>query len=314
MYFVVTLFLQHDPRSREDNQLLKPVETYNVDYEETTSAEKLHPVERFAVSESGAMGIPCSESPSISIRYPGSDKSPVVLSKEKPYHSAAFVKISNREYLAAACSEDGCLYLWDIESKMSKKVFDPELSHDRHCKYMNVFNISDNTIGYGETRASSGGSRRVFILKTSIEDWTLIKTLKVHTLNNIWDICCAKIIDGTACLLLCIPYGHRITALEMIGGKTRWEVGKEQMGEKFNPWSICTDGTSDKQTVYVADHDQNLIHLLSAEDGSAITSIDLRHYGIAHPFTVKVDEEYLYVEHYKNSGDKNFISRFKKEL
>ena len=301
------------PGPGDNNQAIKLVETYNVAYEETTSAEKMHAVEIFAVSESGAMGITSAEYPSLSVRYPNSDKPPVVPSKDKLYHSAVFVKISNKEYLAAACSKDGCLYLWDIESKMSKKVFDPELGKV-HFKYMNVFNINDNTVGYGDTSASSAGSKRVFILQTSIDDWTLTETLEVCTQNNIWDVCQAKMQDGTACLLLCIPYGNRIMAVEMVGGRTRWEVGKEQMGEKFNPWSICTDEANNKQTIYVADHDQNLIHLLSAEDGSAIRSIDLRHYGIAHPFTVRVHKEYLYVEHYKNSGDRNFISRFKKEF
>ena len=86
------------------------------------------------------------------------------------------------------------------------------------------------------------------------------------------------------------------------------------MGEKFNPWSICTDKANDKNTIYVADHDHNLIHLLSPEDGSVITSIDLHRLGIVHPFTERVKDQYLYVEHYKNSGDENFISKLKKKL
>ena len=195
---------------------------------------------------------------------------------------------------------------------MSKEVFDPCLSQDRRFKYMNVFKINDNTIGYGETSPSLGGSRKVFILKPRIRDWALTETLEVCTPNNIWDVCYAKMEDGTPCLLLCVPYGHRIMAVEMVGGKARWQVGKQQMGEKFNPWSICIDGANDNRTIYVADHDQNLVHLILAEDGSAITSIDLRHYGIAHPFTVSVHDEYLYVEHYKNSSDKNIISKLKK--
>ena len=125
---------------------------------------------RFAVSDFGAIGITCSESSSLSVRHPDSDRPPVVLSKDKLYHSATFLKISNREHLATSCSEDGCLYLWDIESKMSKKVFDPDLSQGRRFKYMNVFKIRDHTIGYTEVRTSSGGNKRVFILKPGIHD------------------------------------------------------------------------------------------------------------------------------------------------
>ena len=145
------------------------------------------------------------------------------------------------------------------------------------------------------------------------ETGILLKLWKyVHQI--IWDVFYTTMRDGKACLLLCVPYDYRIMAIVMDGGKTRWEVGKKQMGEIFNPWSICTDGTKDNHTIYVADHDQNLIHLLSEEDGSAITSIDLHRHGILHPFTVRVHDEYLYVEHYKNPGDKNLITKFKKEL
>ena len=272
-------------------------------------SEKLHAVNRFAVSESGVIGITCSERPLLSMIYPGTDKSRTVLSEDKIYRSATFVQISNREYLAASCSEDGCLYLWDTESKMSKRVFDPNLSQDKRFKYMSIFKIDDNTIGYGEASASSGRSRRVFILETGVEDWTLVETLTFCTPKNIWDICYRKMADGTPCLLLCIPYDYSIMAVEMIGGRTRWEVSKQQMGEKFNPWNICTDD----DTIYVANLIQNMIHLLSAEDGSVITCIDVHQYGIVNPFTVRVHDQHLHVEYFKIPGDKTTVSRFKKK-
>ena len=53
------------------------------------------------------------------------------------------------------------------------------------------------------------------------------------------------------------------------------------MGEKFEPWS----STDDENVVY-ADYNQDMIHLLSVEDCSAITSVDLCHYAIISPFTV----------------------------
>ena len=100
-------------------------------------------------------------------------------------------------------------------------------------------------------------------------------------------------------------------AVEMVGGKTRWVVGKEQMGEKFDPWSICTD---ENNTVYVADFHQQAIHLLSAEDGSVIRSIDARHYGMWNPVAVRIHHQHLYVEHYRSPGYKYVISKFKREL
>ena len=294
--------------SGEDTNLKRHVETWDVDFAETT-VYKLHAVNRFAVSESGAIAMTCSERPLLAVVYPDTDKSRTVLSEDKIYRSASFVKISNREYLAASCSEDSCLYLWDTESKMSKKVFDPNLWQDRRFKCMNMFKIDESTIGYGETSTSLGGSRRVFILKTGIDDWTLTETLPFCTPKNIWDICYKKMADGRSCLVLCVPYDYRIMAVEMTSGKTRWEVGEQQMGKEFNPWSICTD---DNDTIYVADHNQNMIHKLSTEDGSVITCIDVRQYGIVNPFTVRVQNEYLYVEYYENPGDKNKVTRFKK--
>ena len=261
----------------------------------------------FSISESEAIGISCYEKPSLSVMYPNTDKATVILSNSKVYRSATFVKVFDKEYLAAACNEDGCLYLWDIESKTSKKVFDPKLPKDQHDKGMNIFRINEDTIAYGEGGASPDGNRRVFILKTDTQELTLSSTLRLFTSNNIFDMCYTEVDGGTPCLLLCIPYGHRIMAVEMVGGKTRWEAGKEQMGERFYPWSICTD---ENNTVYVADFKQIKIHLLSAEDGSVIRSIDARHYGMWNLIAVRFYDHHLYVEHYTDAC-KYVISKFK---
>ena len=127
---------------------------------------------RFTVSESGAIGISCEESPSLSVRYPDTDKPPVVLSDKKVLRSATFLEVSGKEYLAAACIDDGCLYLWDTESKMSKKIFDPKLSTE-DFKEMTIFKIDESTIGYGEVHAAPDYSRRVFILKMDTEELML---------------------------------------------------------------------------------------------------------------------------------------------
>ena len=237
--------------------------------------------------------------------YPGTNKPPTVLSNE--IHCAAtFVKLSHKEYLAAARYKDGCLHLWNIESKASKKVFDPKLPKKYGDREMVIFRINENTTGYAEDRASSDGSRRVFILKMDKEKWSLSATLRLFTASDILDVCYVKVADGTPCLLLCVSDAQYVMAVEMIGGRTRWEAGKQQMGEKFYPCSICTD---DDNTVYVADYSQNMMHLLSADDGSIIRSIFLPHYKIVNPFTVKFHGQYLFVEHYRKPGEVYAISK-----
>ena len=241
--------------------------------------------------------------------YPDKDKMTVILSHNQVYRSATLVKVCGKEYLAASSVDDGCLYLWDIESKAPKKVFDPKPAEDHNDKGMNIFRINDDTIGYGETCASPEGSRRVFILKTDTPELTLSSTLRLFTPRAVCDMCYTEVDGGTPCLLLCVPRDHRIMAVEMISGKTRWEAGKEQMGEKFYPWSICTD---EENTVYVADFEQIMIHLLSAEYGSVITSIDTRHYGMWNLIAVRIHDQHLYVEHVPS--DKYVISKFKRNI
>ena len=300
---------QQQARSEVADQALVLFETWDLDHVKI-GEYRVFPSNRFSISESGTIGISCEESPSLSVMYSDTDKPPVILSDRKKHSSATFVKIGGKEYLATARSDDGCLYLSDIELKTSKKVFHLRMSKSQPDKDMNIFKIDDDTIGYGEVYPSPDGSRRVFFLKTGKRQWNISLTLKLFAPKYIWDTC-FKYLNGSPCLLLCIPGGNRIMAVEMIGGKTRWEVGKQEMGERFYPTSICTD---EDNTVYVTDYWENKIHQLSVEDGSVITSIDLHHFGIACPFTVRVLGQHLYVEHYRNPGDKYAISKFKKEL
>ena len=297
---------QHELPSGKRDQTLKLVTTWDLIHVNTVERE-MHLGNRFSISESGAIGINCYEKPSLSVMYPDTDKATVILSHSKEYRSATFVKVFDKEYLAAACNEDGCLYLWDTESKISKKVFDQKLPKHQKYKVMNICKINESTIGYGEVHASPDGSRRVFILKTDTEDLTLSGMLRLFTPHDIYDMCYTEVDGGTPCLLLCIPHANRIMAVEMVGGKTRWEAGKEQMGEK--PWSICTD---EDNTVYVTDFLQNAIHLLSAEDGSFIRSIDASHYGIWNLVAVRIHDHHLYVEH--KNADNYSISKFKRNV
>ena len=178
------------------------------------------------MSESGSVGISCEESPPLSVIYPDTDKASIMLSKDMIYRSATFVRFRSKIHLAAACDVDGCLYLWDI-SKISRKVFDPQLPKDKRNKSMNICNINESTIGYGEVQSSPDGSRRVFILKTDTEELTVSSTLRLFTPDIILNMCYTEVEGGSPCLLLCVPFDHRIMSVEMIGGKTRWEVGNQ---------------------------------------------------------------------------------------
>ena len=90
----------------------------------------------------------------------------------------------------------------------------------------------------------------------------------------------------------------------MEDGKTRWEVGTEQMGEKFEPWSICTDQSN---CVYVADCEQDKVHLFSAVDGAVIKTFDVGRYcGIYNIIAVRFYDQHLYVEH-KNENKREYV-------
>ena len=262
---------------------------------------------RFTVSDSRSIGICCEAKPSLSILYPDTDKAPVILSKKVRYCSATFVKFRGKEHLAAACLDDGCLHLWDIESKTYKKVFDPKLPKNKLNKYMNICKINDSTIAYGEEYASLEESRSVFILKTGIDQWTISATLELFTPSNIRDMCYTEVEGGTPCILLCIPFAQKIMTAEMVEDKTRWEAGKQQMGTKFKPWSICTDGND---CAYVADFGEEKIHLLSASDGTLIKQFDVdSYYGIQNVFTVRFHDQHLYIE-WKNQQKNQKVNKY----
>ena len=292
-------------KSSGKDQSIELVKTWSLDHIKATGTANV--TNRFTVSDSGSVGICRGAKPSLSILYPDTDKAPVILSKNIKYSSATFVKFRGKEHLAAACLDDGCLHLWDIESRTYKKVFDPTLPMNKLNKYMNICKIDENTIAYGEEDASPEESRSIFILKTGIDQWTISATLELFTPSNIRDMCYTEVDDGTPCLLLCVPWAQRIMAVEMVQGKTRWEAGKEQMGTKFKPWSICTDGNG---CAYVADCGQDKIHLLSASDGMLIKRFDVGScYGIQNVFTVRFHDQHLYIE-WKNQQKNQKVKKY----
>ena len=87
----------------------------------------------------------------------------------------------------------------------------------------------------------------------------------------------------------------------------RWQVDTQQMGRSFVPFSICTDGS----TVFVANASQDVLHLLSVEDGSVLTSINLSPSGFHFPSCVRLRGDHLFVGHMNKEGT-YCVSKFAK--
>ena len=87
--------------------------------------------------------------------------------------------------------------------------------------------------------------------------------------------------------------------------KVQWQVDKQQMGGSFLPMSACTAGS----TVFVADVSHKL-HLLTVDDGSVLTSINLRPFGLHFPSCVRLQGQQLYIGHENEKGDTYCISKF----
>ena len=96
---------------------------------------------RFSTSQlSDSIGIASRDfEPTLSIMYPGTDKPPLILSKDDRYTSALFVTISGQEYLAATFKDS--IHLWNLANNTSKVVYKFEKTgHWRLCV------IDENTV------------------------------------------------------------------------------------------------------------------------------------------------------------------------
>ena len=259
---------------------------------------------RFSVSPTlGIFGIASGRTrPSLSVVHPDTDKSPLIMSTDKGYVSTVFMKVSDKEYLAAVCKVS--VYLWDTEKCASSVAykFDERSSHSK----MNLCVIDKTTVACGEVNPSAEGFCKICILNTERKKWKLMGTILVEAKSKITDMCYMKTPDGTSCLLT--ADGSLVQAVEMIGGKVRWRVVQQEMGKRFHPWSICTDGT----TVFAADPTQFQLHLLSVEDGTVLTSISLHPFVSILPYFVRLRGEHLYVGHLNISATTYCISKFTK--
>ena len=257
----------------------------------------------FFVSElSGSFGIASTmDKPSLSVMYPGTDKLPLILSRDERYTSALFTKIAGQEYLAAA-SRDG-IRLWNLTRNTECILNTLEERRNWHLCV-----IDERTVACVAEQPTSDGFTEVYILNTDSEKFNFSGMLQFKAGDAITDMCHMKTTDGTSCLLLSFPLICLIQCVEMVGGKVRWQVDQQKMSRSFFPCSICFDSS----TVFVADPVLNRLHLLSAEDGSMLKSIGLRLRGIRHPSCVRTQGEHLYVGHMNKKRDTYCISKFSK--
>ena len=256
----------------------------------------------FAVSQqSGSIAITSKlAKPSLSVMYPGTDKPPLILSKDDKDTSALFITIADQEYLAST-SRDG-IRLWNLANNTSKVVYKFEESG---LRYLCV--IDDRTVACVADEPSSDGFIHIHILKTDAEMWTLSSTHFIKATDSVSDIAFVKTTNGNSCFLLCSLSNSLTQCVEMVGGRVRWQVDKHAV---FSPWSMCTDGS----TVFVVNPIVNRLHLLSVDDGSVLKSIDLRTHGIRFAGCVlaQVQGEHLYIGHINEKGDTYCISKFTK--
>ena len=128
---------------------------------------------KFSISQlSDSIGIASRQlRPRLSVMYPGTDKLPLILSRDDRYLSAIFVTISGQEYLAAA-SEDG-ICLWNLADNTSKVVY-----KFNETGLWSLFVIDERTVScVNESRWDSLG--KFFILNTDSEKFSFSGMLQV---------------------------------------------------------------------------------------------------------------------------------------
>ena len=260
-----------------------------------------------AVTDSGIVGFACHVSdPTLSVTFLQADRLPQVLTSGKGYWSMVALKINVSEYIAVSDRNVNGIRLWESGANTSRVVYKMQLIQFPG-KEMNLCVIDEGMVGYGEVEPSRDGLQRIYVLNTAGDNqWNLGSMVFVHGTRYIIDMCYMKIRDGTPCLVLCCPRDARVKAIEMVGGKVKWEIGPEHLGKDFCPWSICTDGVN---KAYVVDLRQQKLHVFS-DEGLVLTSFSLHHLGIWFPLScVRTLDGRIYVGHLDVSKKHYQISR-----
>ena len=303
------------PPVDEEHPYLRFVETFD----DQMSSDILS-MNSFAVSSDGSIGITSqpslsenpeeegegegavlAKSPSMSVRYPGTGKPSVTLSDDKEFWSAVFIR-NDPNLLAATCSHDNSIHLWDVEKGASKVVYQFQ-SNVEERKILCL--IDDKTVACRDVGRPADGVHQLEILSTTTEPWSLKTTVHISSVKDIYNMCYMQTVDGTACLLLCSPRDHFVQAVEMIGGHVRWVSGKQQQMER--PLSVCIDAAN---TVYVSDFTENKLFFLNSEDGAIFSYVNLAQYDFLRPFCLCVHDEHLYVGHLDKKEENPRISKF----
>ena len=281
-----------------DTAALSLLETIKVNYIEVDK-EHFGLFTKFTVSElSGSVGIASvRDKPSLSVVYPGTDKPPLILSRDDRCGSALVVKILGQEYLAAVFRDD--IHLWNLTTNTSSVVH--KLKEDETWL---LCLIDERTVACVAQFSSLNEFMNICILKTDLDMWTLSSTHLV--IGSASDISCVKTTDGTPCLLLSFPPTGLVQSVELVGGKVHWQVDRHQTHRSFFPWSLCTDGS----TVFVADFALNQLYLLSVDDGSVLRSINLHPFGISFVNCVRLQGDHLFVGHMNKEQDTYCITKF----
>ena len=253
----------------------------------------------FSVSDlTGSVAIVSpKDKPTLSVIY--RDNPPLTLSRDAQYTSALFLTLSDQEYLVTASRYGICQ--WNLTKNTTSVVYKFK-EQDDWCLCL----IDERTVACANKHASSGGFIQIYIFKIDTEMWALSSSHWAKASRPASDICFVKTRDGSPCLLLSFPHNNLIQCLEMVGGKVKWQVNEQQMGHSFRPLNICTDGS----TVFVANAVPAVLHLLSGEDGSVLTSISLRSFGICLPGCVLSQGGHLYIGHLNYQLDTYCISKF----
>ena len=265
---------------------------------------------KFAISESELIGIASPQAkPTLSVMHPGTDEPPLISPRQDGYTSALFITISDQEYLAAASVDQ--IHLWNLADNTSSVVYKFKEEKDWH-----LCAIDERTVGCVAEQPALDGYSKIYALNTGAEKFNLSSALQVKAGRGITDIRFVKTTDGTPCVLLSFPWNFLVQLVEMVGGKVRWQVDKQQMGSSsgmrasFRPWSICTDGS----TVFVLTARPTKLHGLSLEDGLVVVSINLHPFGIIYPSCVRLRREHLYVGHMSENQDSFCVSKFTKPI
>ena len=231
-----------------DTSELNLLETINVSPESEPSSSV---VTKFSVSQLSSSIAVASVllEPSLFAMHPGTDKPPIIFSKDNGYMSAMYIIISGKEYLVASSEDE--IHLWNLEKNTSSVVYKFNGRNGWHLCVKD-----ERTIACTAVLPASDGFYKMFILNADTERFYRNSTMWVKANQEfrkisdsnvepyVSDTCYTRTRDGSSCLLLIFPLNHIIQCVEIVGMKVRWQVDHQQMGKSFVPMSACTDGST----------------------------------------------------------------------